>query len=95
MPRAIEEVPGIGPASALILQESGIHSADDLAARQVEEVAAIKGFSQIRAAQVIAAARELFVLTRVEEPTTAVPAEQTTAAEKPTVKDQKKKKTIL
>ncbi len=91
MPRAIEDVAGIGPATAKILQESGILSADDLAARQVEEVAAIKGFSQVRAAQVIAAARELFVLTREDPPSTAVASEQTAEAEKQPAKDQKKK----
>lgn len=91
MPRAIEDVAGIGPATAKILQESGILSADDLAARQVEEVAAIKGFSQVRAAQVIAAARELFVLTREDPSNTTVAAEQTAEAEKQPTKGQKKK----
>lgn len=91
MSKAIEDVAGIGPATAKILQESGILSADDLAARQVEEVAAIKGFSQVRAAQVIAAARELFVLTREDPVNTAGPAEQTAEAEKQPTKGQKKK----
>ncbi len=62
----LEKVTGIGPASAKLLMESGISSAEDLAARQVEEIAAVRGFSSIRAAQVLAAARELFVLKPVD-----------------------------
>ena len=65
MATSLENVTGIGPATAKILTDSGITSAEDLAARQVEEVAAVRGFSTVRAAQVLAAARELFVLTPV------------------------------
>ncbi len=65
MATPLEKVIGIGPATAKQLAENGITSAEDLAARQVEEIAAVHGFSTIRATQVIAAARDLFVLVPV------------------------------
>ncbi len=65
MATPLEDVTGIGPATAKVLAEHGIASAEDLAARQVEEIALVHGFSTIRAAQVVAAARDLFVLKPV------------------------------
>lgn len=82
MAKPIEDVKGIGPATAALLADSGIRSADDLAARQVEEIAAVRGFSQIRAERVLAAARELFV----------VPADQPVVVIEPAEKKEKKEK---
>ena len=63
MTQSIEEVRGIGPATAEMLAESGIRTAADLAGKTVAEVAALKGFSDIRAEQVIAAAQSLIAET--------------------------------
>lgn len=59
MSRSILEVKGIGPATAVLLTENGITTAEELAAKSPLQVAAIKGFSEIRATQVIANARAL------------------------------------
>lgn len=59
MKTALVEVRGIGPATAQLLAVAGIESAEDLADRPVKEVVLVQGFSDIRAAQVVAAARAL------------------------------------
>lgn len=66
MSKSILEVWGIGPSTSTVLAENGIKTAADLASKEVSLVAAIKGFSEIRAAQVISAAKEL--LTEGQEP---------------------------
>jgi transcription termination factor NusA len=50
------EVSGIGPATVPLLAEHGIKSAEDLAAAKPTTIAAVQGFSEIRANRVIAAA---------------------------------------
>jgi len=94
MPTDIDKVSGIGPHAAKILAENGIVSAEDLAASQIEEVAAIKGFSTIRAEQVIAAARQLFVLQRPEgeDQTEASASKAEKLKKKKGKKDKDKKK---
>lgn len=59
MSTPIEKVTGIGPATATLLQNHSIHSAEDLAAQRTGDLAAIKGFNTIRAGQVIDAAKQL------------------------------------
>jgi len=59
MSKTILEVRGIGPSTVTLLAENGIVTAEDLAGKTVSQVAAIKGFSEIRATQVISAAKEL------------------------------------
>jgi transcription termination factor NusA len=59
MSRSILEVKGIGPATAVLLAENGITTAEELAAKSPLQVAAVKGFSEARATQVIANARAL------------------------------------
>lgn len=83
MSTSIEKVTGIGPATATLLQNHGIHSAEDLAAKRVGDLAAINGFSSIRAAQVIEAAKQL---------TTAAVPDSPVLAAKPDKKDKKDKK---
>lgn len=68
MSKSILEVRGIGPSTITILAENGIKTAADLASKEVSQVAAIKGFSEIRAAQVISAAKEL--IAEGQEPIT-------------------------
>ena len=59
MSTSILEVRGIGPSTITTLAENGIKTAEDLASKEVSQVAAIKGFSEIRATQVIADAKTL------------------------------------
>jgi CYTH domain-containing protein len=77
----IEKVSGIGPATAVQLKELGVITAEDLAATNIEKLAGVHGFSNIRAEQVITAAQ-------------ALTAEQATLAEEtaPIVKAKKVKK---
>lgn len=59
MAKSILAVRGIGPATAELLAKHGFNTAEDLATGKVKELAAVKGFSDIRAAQVITAAKAL------------------------------------
>jgi hypothetical protein len=59
MSTSVLEIKGIGPAAAAILAENGITCAEDLAATTVLQIAAIKGFNEIRATQVLADAQAL------------------------------------
>lgn len=77
MSTSIQDVRGIGPSTAAILAEHNIVTAEDLAACKTGQVAAVKGFSDTRAKQVIAAAKTL----------TAAPS----AAKKEKTKADKKK----
>ena len=83
MSTSIENVAGIGPATATLLSDKGIHSAEDLAAQQVGDLAAIKGFDMIRAGQVIDAAKQL---------TGAAVSDTPVSADKPVKKNQDKDK---
>ena len=59
MKPAIIDIKGIGPAAAETLAEYGINSVDALAEASIETIVAIRGFSETRAAMVIAEAAEL------------------------------------
>ncbi|MFN2258170.1 MAG: helix-hairpin-helix domain-containing protein [Desulfuromonadaceae bacterium] len=71
MSTSIEKVPGIGPATATLLADNGINNAEDLAAKRVGDLAAIKGFNTVRAAQVIEAARQQTGVAGVDTPAQA------------------------
>ena len=86
MPKSILEVHGIGLTTAKTLAENGIKTASDLAGKTINQVAALKGFSSIRAKQVITAAKALIAVDsqeRIEE------------KKKPTAKSTDKKKEIV
>ena len=53
MATALTKVKGIGPATAKLLQEQGISSAEDLAAISVEQLMKTPGFSDVRARQTL------------------------------------------
>lgn len=89
MTTSIDKVPGIGPATAVLLADHGIHNADDLAAKRVGDLAAIKGFSTIRAGQVIKAARLLTGATVDDAP---VPPGKVSKKDKDKKVEKKKKK---
>lgn len=57
MTTPLTSVKGIGPATAAILQEHGISSAEALAAASRATLVAVPGFSDIRAGQAQAAAQ--------------------------------------
>ncbi len=59
MAYVLEDVKGIGPASAALLRDAGIESAEALAAAPVSRVAAVWGFDTVRATRVIASAETL------------------------------------
>ena len=61
MKPTIIDIGGIGPAAVAALAEHRIKSLASLARASIETVAAIPGFSEARAAKVIAAAAELLV----------------------------------
>jgi len=88
MSTSIEKVPGIGPATAVLLATYGIHSAEDLAAKQIGDLAAVKGFNLLRAGQVIDAAKQLTSAPVSDNPVpVAVPDKKDKGR-----KDKKKKK---
>lgn len=59
MPTSLNLVKGIGPATAEKLADAGVASAEDLAASTPDQLAAVPGFGESRAKQVIAHARQL------------------------------------
>ena len=59
MKPVITDISGIGSAAAEVLAEHRIRTVASLARASVEKIAAIPGFSEARAARVIAAATEL------------------------------------
>ena len=59
MPTSLNLVKGIGPATAVKLAAAGVTTAEDLAAATTEQLAAVPGFGEFRAKQVIANARQL------------------------------------
>ena len=59
MPKSILEIPGIGEWTAKNLALHGFRSANDLAATTTDKLIAVQGFSNIRAAQIIQAAKDL------------------------------------
>jgi ribosomal protein L12E/L44/L45/RPP1/RPP2 len=59
MKPAIIDIPGIGPATVETLREHRINSLVRLAGTSVGKIAAIPGFSEARAKQVITAATDL------------------------------------
>jgi len=87
MSTSIEKVPGIGPATAAVLQNHGIHNAEDLAAQRAGDLAAIKGFNSLRAGQVIDAAKQLIAATVSDNPEPVVEPDKKDKGKK----DKKKK----
>ena len=59
MSHSLTDVRGIGPSTAPLLIAEGIDSVKELATASMARVAAVRGFSDTRAAEVIKAARAL------------------------------------
>ena len=85
MKPVITDISGIGPAAAETLAEHRIKTLAGLARASVEKVAAIPGFSEARAARVIAAAAELLAASGSTPPATDIaeePAEKISSGDK-------------
>ena len=67
MKPAIIDIKGIGPAAAETLAEYGINTVDALAEASIEEIVAIRGFSETRASMVIAEAAELLSVSGITQ----------------------------
>jgi hypothetical protein len=74
MELGISDIIGIGPASARELAGGGIQDLASLASAPVSKVAAIKGFTEARATQVISAATKLLKSAGEEQPDKATKA---------------------
>jgi hypothetical protein len=74
MKLGISDIIGIGPASARELAGGGIQDLASLASAPVSKVAAIKGFTEARATQVISAATKLLKSAGEEQPDKATKA---------------------
>jgi len=93
MKPAIIDIPGIGPAAAETLAEHRIRTLAALARASVEKISAIPGFSEARAASVIAAAAELTAATGATPTATDEGAsEKSDKGKKDKKKDKKEKK---
>jgi len=95
MKPAIIDIPGIGPTAAATLAEHRIKGLVSLAKSSVEKITAIPGFSEARAAQVIAAANELLAASEITPPAkdkgTAAKKEKAAGKGKKDKKEKKKK----
>jgi Holliday junction resolvasome RuvABC DNA-binding subunit len=65
MKPAIIDIKGIGPAAVATLAEYRINTVDALARASIEKIAAIPGFSETRAAMVIAEAADLLAASGI------------------------------
>ena len=92
MKPTINDIPGIGPAAAAALAEHRIKGLVSLSRASIEQIAAIPGFSEARAARVIGAAAELLEASGTTPPATekgaAVKKDKAAGKDK---KDKKKK----
>lgn len=87
----MNDVKGIGPATAELLAEHNIISVADLAGCKIGQIAAIKGFSEIRAKRVIDAAKALLKTEPAAAPATHA-AEMKKSSKKEKNRTEKPKK---
>ncbi len=85
----ITQVSGIGPAAAGLLKTNGFSTAEDLAAATIETLGKVKGFGPARAANIIAAAKQLLAAPApaAEKPAKAAPAKAAAAKAAPAKKE--------
>ena len=91
MKPAITDISGVGAVAAEALAEHRITTVLRLSRSSIEQVAAVPGFSEARAAKVIAAAAELLG-TAADAPSTEDSKSQQGAGDSPDVKGSKGKK---
>jgi hypothetical protein len=91
MKPVITDIPGVGPAAAAALGEHHIRTLAKLASASVEAVSAVPGFSESRAARVIAAAGELLAASGANQ-TAKDKGGKSVKEDKPASKGKKDKK---
>jgi len=91
MKPVITDIPGVGPAAAAALGEHHIKTLAKLASASVEAVSAVPGFSESRAARVIAAAGELLAASGTSQ-TAKDKGGKSVKEDKPAGKGKKDKK---
>ena len=89
---AILEVKGIGPATAETLAGHGFKTARELARAKVDQLTALSGFSETRAAQVILEAQKLIVVPEKEAADQVITEPESQKSKKNKSKKQKDKK---
>lgn len=90
MTQNIMMIPGVGESTKKALAKEGIRTVSDLAKSSVEQLLAVKGFGEVRAARAIAAAASLqSSKPRVKAAAKKGPAKATKATK---VEENKKKK---
>jgi hypothetical protein len=96
MKPALIDIRGIGPAAAAVLQEHGIGSVKTLAGMSPTDLAAVPGFSETRAAGVIAAAAALLPAKagkgKLADKAKAAKGDKKVKKDKKSKKDKKNKK---
>jgi hypothetical protein len=92
MKPVITDIAGVGPVAAEALAEYRISTLTQLARATVTRVAAVPGFSEARAAKVIAAAAELLGTTATTPTAEEAAPRKTTGKGKDRKKDKKKDK---
>ena len=60
-------ISGIGPATVKLLEEQGVHTVEDLAAMDLEQLLALPGFGAVRAARILAVAAEIIAVEADDE----------------------------
>ena len=84
----LTQIPGIGPATAQTLTDSGFGSVEAIARASAGDLAKVQGFGQVRASVVIAAAQALMTgVARVNPPADAADKKERKKKRK---KDKKK-----
>ena len=93
MTQNIMMIPGVGESTKKALAKEGIRTVSDLAKTSVEQLLAVKGFGEVRAARAIAAAASLqSSKPRVKAAAKKGPAKATKATKATKVEENKKKK---
>lgn len=87
----LTRIPGIGPATARTLTDSGFASVEAIAKAATEDLARVPGFGSIRAAVVITSAQTLVTVVGGEPVTSAAPEKADKAKGKKKKKKNKKK----
>lgn len=88
----LTRIPGIGPATARTLTDSGFASVEAIAKAATEDLARVPGFGSIRAAVVITSAQTLVTVDGGEPVTSAAPEKADKAKGKKKKKKKNKKK---
>lgn len=59
MSTPINDIPGIGPATAAVLKKHGFHTAEDIASGDIKSLQTVPGFGPVKAKTTLATAKKL------------------------------------